>query len=378
MVPRSWDIFCRVIDNYGDIGVSWRLARQLAAEHACDVRLWVDQLAALAALCPGLDVQARQQRVKGVTVCALDESAGRAQPASVVVEAFGCGLPPPFVAAMAASRVKPLWIVLEYLSAEPWVSAHHGLPSPHPRFALPRYFFFPGVQAHTGGVLREADLLSRRDAFDQTACDDWWRGLGFAPVARGAVAMSLFAYPHAPLTALLDACTTDAQPRMLALPATPLAAALRTRLGIAHATVAQLGCLEVRFLPFVAQPEYDRLLWACDVNFVRGEDSFARAQWAGNPFVWHIYPQQQGAHEAKLAAFLDALAPHLDARAAQAMRAMALAWNDVPGAPPLATAWPAFCAANVEIRAGLRHWRAHLLGLGDLAGNLVKFCSDKV
>ncbi|WP_187492385.1 elongation factor P maturation arginine rhamnosyltransferase EarP, partial [Pantoea agglomerans] len=23
----TWDIFCTVVDNYGDIGVTWRLAR---------------------------------------------------------------------------------------------------------------------------------------------------------------------------------------------------------------------------------------------------------------------------------------------------------------------------------------------------------------
>ena len=31
-----WDMFCRVIDNYGDIGVCWRLAADLArAARAC-------------------------------------------------------------------------------------------------------------------------------------------------------------------------------------------------------------------------------------------------------------------------------------------------------------------------------------------------------
>ena len=29
--PLLWDIFCQVIDNHGDVGVCWRLARELAA-----------------------------------------------------------------------------------------------------------------------------------------------------------------------------------------------------------------------------------------------------------------------------------------------------------------------------------------------------------
>jgi uncharacterized repeat protein (TIGR03837 family) len=58
-------------------------------------------------------------------------------------------------------------------------------------------------------------------------------------------------------------------------------------------------------IPFISQDEYDWLLAQCDINIVRGEDSFVRAQLAGKPFIWHIYPQSDQAHEVKLAAFLD-------------------------------------------------------------------------
>ena len=44
-MSRSWDVFCRVVDNYGDAAVCWRLARQLADEHGARVRLWIDLLA---------------------------------------------------------------------------------------------------------------------------------------------------------------------------------------------------------------------------------------------------------------------------------------------------------------------------------------------
>jgi uncharacterized repeat protein (TIGR03837 family) len=141
---------------------------------------------------------------------------------------------------------------------------------------------------------------------------------------------------------------------------------------------ARLQNLEVRFLPFVPQPQYDALLWACDVNFVRGEDSFARAQWAGRAFVWHIYPQAGNAHEVKLEAFLDGFCARLDAPAAQATRGLWRAWNGVADAPPLAAAWPAFCASRAAIVARLNAWQSQLQGLGDLAANLVKFCTDRV
>ena len=42
----QWDVFVRVIDNYGDVGVCWRLACGLAARGE-QVRLWLDDLTAL-------------------------------------------------------------------------------------------------------------------------------------------------------------------------------------------------------------------------------------------------------------------------------------------------------------------------------------------
>ena len=51
----DWDVFCRVIDNFGDIGVCWRLARQLAGDFALHVRLWVDDFDSFWLLCPELD-----------------------------------------------------------------------------------------------------------------------------------------------------------------------------------------------------------------------------------------------------------------------------------------------------------------------------------
>ena len=82
------------------------------------------------------------------------------------------------------------------------------------------------------------------------------------------------------------------------------------------------GALTVRVLPFVSQPDYDKLLWACDLNFVRGEDSFVRAQWAGKPFIWHIYPQDKNLHHVKLRAFLQRYAADIES-----LSNFSLFWN---------------------------------------------------
>ena len=153
----AWDIFCRVVDNYGDIGVCWRLARQLAAEHNVAVRLWVDDLNSFARLCPEIDSSLDRQRIAGMTVYRWREPFPDAIPGDVVIEAFGCELPAVFQAAMTAKAQPPVWINLEYLSAENWVTGSHALPSPQAK--LRKYFFFPGFVAGTGGLLREGDLI---------------------------------------------------------------------------------------------------------------------------------------------------------------------------------------------------------------------------
>ena len=88
-----------------------------------------------------------------------------AEPADVVIEAFGCELPAAYVTAMAKSGRRHAWVNLEYLSAEEWVDSHHGLPSPHPRLPLIKYFFFPGFSPSTGGLLVEKNWLKQRADF---------------------------------------------------------------------------------------------------------------------------------------------------------------------------------------------------------------------
>ena len=163
--PGRFDVFCRVVDNYGDAGVCWRLARELSSEHELDVRLWIDCLAAPARFEPRIDIDAECQSVSGVEIRRMQDCVGDVALPDVVIEGFGCGLPDDYVSSMASTTNAPLWINLEYLSAEPWVDTVHGLASPHPRLPLARYFWFPGFTSQTGGLLREAGLLAERDAY---------------------------------------------------------------------------------------------------------------------------------------------------------------------------------------------------------------------
>ena len=157
------DLFCRVVDNYGDIGVCWRLARQLVTEHNCRVRLVVDDLSAFQFVAPEIDPSLTRQHVLGVEV--LDwQASDVSAPAEIVIEAFACNPSDAYVLAMAALVEKPVWINLEYLSAEVWVDGVHGLPSPQPKLPLIKYFFCPGFTETSGGLIREAHLDAARRA----------------------------------------------------------------------------------------------------------------------------------------------------------------------------------------------------------------------
>lgn len=377
---KSWDIFCRVVDNYGDIGICWRLSRQLAAEHCLRVRLWVDDLTAFHRICPDVDPALDDQVCRGVAVRHWTEAFPAVEPADVVVEAFACTPPESYLQAMAARVVKPRWINLEYLSGENWVEECHGLASPSPRLPLTRHFFFPGFTEKTGGVLRERDLEPRRQAFAQDEGERaaFWQRLGLPLPAGDEKRISLFCYRQGRAEALFALWQEQSERTTCLVPEGIAGQAIGAFFGQTYAESGRVfhrGNLEVRILPFLEQDEYDRLLWACDCNFVRGEDSFMRAQWARQPFIWQPYAQEEGVHLHKLEAFLERYCASLDGQAARAVKGLWLAWSLGEGT---AEAWPAFRAQWGELKRHAAHWAEGLAGSGDLAHKLVRFSLNRL
>lgn len=368
--PWQWDVFCRVIDNFGDIGVCWRLASQLAAAGQ-RVRLWVDDASALAWMAPG--------GAAGVEVRSWGALPPANEPPSdVLVEAFGCEIAPDFIAACAdrvsASAKKPVWINLEYLSAESWVPRHHGLPSPvlhGPAAGWTKWFYYPGFCKDTGGLLRERGLMDRVQAFDRGA---WRRQQGCSAPAHEQRWVSLFCYEPPALGDWLQQCASKATAPtcLLVTPGRAQRAVqeamqeISDKIGLQRLSgmPEQLHILNMDARP---QPAYDELLWACDLNFVRGEDSLVRALWAGQPLVWHIYPQDDGAHGPKLDAFLDWL------QAPPSLRHFHRVWNGLaPGKLPVVDA-----ALLQNWGACVRAARERLLVQNDLLTQLLGFCASK-
>ena len=354
-----WDLFCQVIDNYGDIGVCWRLAAELGAR-GHQVRLWVDDASALQWMAPA----ALRGQVPGVQVCPWPTQAPANGPGDVIIEAFGCEIAPEFIASIAdrarTTSPKPLWINLEYLSAEAYVERCHRLPSPlmsGPGAGLTRWFFYPGFTPATGGLLREHDLATRQAGFDRPA---WRAEHGLAPQDW---AVSLFCYEPPALPQLLSQLAAQPGAQLLV---TPGRAAQAVQALQQASTAPPMPALH--WLAPCPQNAFDEMLWACDFNCVRGEDSLVRALWAGQPFVWHIYPQHDDAHHAKLEAFLDWL------QAPAVVRRFFHVWNGM--APP--EALPLLDAAT------LRDWRdctqaarKRLLAQEGLLEQLLGFVAEK-
>jgi hypothetical protein len=342
------DVFCRVIDNFGDIGVTWRLVRQLHSEYDWIVRLWVDNLSCFQRLEPGLQL-CDQQQFDGIEIIHWTADTGLT-PSPIAISMFSCDLPERYLAAL--HQHPALWINLEYLSAEDWVESCHALPSLRAD-GLASHFFFPGFTDHTGGLIRETHLIERRDAWqaDREIQQRFLQDLGVSESSiriwnlnkDGAISnssisnparshslhphsspshsspshsspshsspsqvtlshvmpshaalISLFCYPDINYLALISAFQHSDQARVLLVPE-----------GICPALNAgHYGNLHVERIPFLPQSEYDKVLWTADLNFVRGEDSVVRAIWAGKPLVWQIYPQTEDTHLIKLQAWL--------------------------------------------------------------------------
>ena len=308
---------------------------------------------------PSLNVTENNQVCEEIIIAKWYAEANFSPAAEVVIEAFACGLPAPYLAAMVLQKSK--WVNLEYLSAENWVADFHAKPSPQSFLkianGLTRYFYFPGFAEATGGLICERDIAAQlqnhTNPRPQAGEGARQRGRGAAQVdsdaaplsnlspangreaisanklkastsvrpepVEGQVALkiSLFCYPNAPIKDLLAALQANIHAVDMYVPASSILPQIADYFGVETIGVGDYFTrenLHVHILPFLSQPDYDALLCDCDLNFVRGEDSWVRAIWAGKPFIWQPYFQDENTHIKKLDAFLDLFYANFDAK----------------------------------------------------------------
>jgi uncharacterized repeat protein (TIGR03837 family) len=361
-----WDVFCRVIDNFGDIGVCWRLCADLAGRGQ-RVRLWLDDGSALEWMAPGaLEGQHANITVHPWLETMDSQALEDLEPANVWIEAFGCEIEPVFISCYRQhTGTTPVWINLEYLSAEPFVERSHTLPSPvmsGPAKGWTKYFYYPGFTEKTGGLLREPWIKDRQALRSEASKAAWLQKFGIT--WQGEKLISLFCYAAAPVTALLESLENFGEPVRLLV----TKGQAKTAVQKVQRERNQPRSFDISFLPLVSQTDYDQLLGACDLNFVRGEDSLVRALWAGKPLVWQIYPQEDGAHHAKLHAFLDQM------EAPASLHQWHQSWNGLTRQDSLQTLKSPLLA---EWQSTAEAFRGRLTSQPDLTQQLIEFVTDK-
>ncbi|QDC97617.1 elongation factor P maturation arginine rhamnosyltransferase EarP [Candidatus Methylopumilus universalis] len=286
-------LICKVIDFFGDIGVAWRIAKQLKVDFNIEVHLLVDDLMTSRRLIPSLDISLKKQTVDGITIHHCDfseDSKSLPPPPAFVFNLFNIDLPNAYKLLMQSEKSK--YIAIEYLSAEPWVENFHLKPSIDPESGLIKTFFYPGFTCQTGGLIREKDLLSRRESFVQANRDKFIKSFGGNP---NLYSISLFYYPIQKIEAFLDVMELMKKPIQFFIPQY-LFDLLKVEKNYQY--------LHIISYPFLSHDDFDDLLRSCNLNFVRGEDSWIRAIWAGKPFIWQPYIQENSIHLIKLKAFL--------------------------------------------------------------------------
>jgi len=353
---NRWDIFCKIVDNYGDIGVCWRLSQQLAKEHHLQVRLFIDDFATAKKIIPSLDSSLMQQSIQGVEICVWP--ALGITPGDVVIETFSCALPDVYLQQMVV--IQSIWINLEYLSAEAWVSDLHARPSPHPTLKIIRHFYFPGFNSETGGLIRENHITKANIAENEE-------------YSENVLKISLFCYPNAPIQDLLTSLKANKSKVLVYIPASdilPKIACFFNKESVTADEILTHQNLTCQVLPFLSQEEYDQLLHTCDLNFVRGEDSWVRAVWAGKPFIWQPYIQTENTHFEKLDAFLTTF--YADFPQKQLLRKTYQYWSSGQLTHDILQS----CLANLPaIKAYTLSQAKKLATQTDLATKLVIFCN---
>ncbi len=348
---ERWIIFCRVIDNLGDAGVCWRLAQQLADEHQLDVELVIDR----PELLPPFGHN--NPSANKIQITQWNEQL-KCKLADVTLSTFSCEIPIAYRQQLQAARnagaltKKNYWFNLEYLSAHKWVEGVQLFSSTKPSInqdlSLTEVFFYPGFTGKTGGLLHEK-FLTNTCAENLSKRKQW-------AIAKDSLAVSLFCYANAQINALIESLIEYSSTHSVHLLVT-------AGLAISPMLQAQLNSrpnFKIEFLPFLTQRDYDHLLGACDINFVRGEDSLVRAIWAKRPFVWQAYPQDEGTQLDKVAALIDQLSlcelNTANSRINNAqLRALFFAWNFPNSSTP-----NGFQAFFTHSLAELEDWEAQV------------------
>ena len=281
----SIDIFCQVIDNYGDVGVAYRLAREFKRVYPNKkLRFVINKTEELNLIRKSEDIEIILYK----DISKIENSA------DLIIESFGCEIPKKYMD--KALKNSKLIINLEYFSAEKWVDDFH-LQESFLGGNLKKYFFIPGLSEKSGGILLDNEFLERKKKVE--ANKEYYLEK-FEIKEKYDLIGSVFSYEKNFDSLIEELKKLDKKIILLIL-------SEKTQKNFIKYFDNGNNYDKIKFvkLPFFTYDKYEELLALCDFNLVRGEDSFVRALLLGKPFLWHIYPQDENTHIKKLESFLE-------------------------------------------------------------------------
>ena len=281
----SIDIFCQVIDNYGDVGVAYRLAREFKRVYPNKkLRFVINKTEELNLIRKSEDIEIILYK----DISKIENSA------DLIIESFGCEIPKKYM--HKALKNSKLIINLEYFSAEKWVDDFH-LQESFLGGNLKKYFFIPGLSEKSGGILLDNEFLERKKKVE--ANKEYYLEK-FGIKEKYDLIGSVFSYEKN-FGSLIEELKKLGKKIIL------LMLSEKTQKNFIKYFDNGNNYDKIKFvkLPFFSYDKYEELLALCDFNLVRGEDSFVRALLLGKPFLWHIYPQDENTHIKKLESFLE-------------------------------------------------------------------------
>lgn len=308
MKVNSIDIFCEIIDNFGDIGVVYRISKELKKIFQnVRIRIVLNRLEEFKAINKKVkDVD--YQEIDGlicVTEKYVKENMESFGVSDVFIEAFGCNVPEEYV--KAAKENSKLWINLEYLSGEKWIEDFHLCESLIDSKTLKKIFFMPGFSEKSGGVIIDSGFLERMK-FGKENRDEvlkkYFKDFDLKDKFIGTV----FSYEKN-FENLLETLKNYEKETVLLLMGEKtqksFSEILKKNLTEDYGNIVKYGKITMIYSDFFSQEEYEEIISASDFNFTRGEDSFVRGIILGKPFMWHIYLQEEKAHMDKIKAFTE-------------------------------------------------------------------------
>lgn len=308
MKVNSIDIFCEIIDNFGDIGVVYRISKELKKIFQnVRIRIVLNRLEEFKAINKKVkDVD--YQEIDGlicVTEKYVKENMESFGVSDVFIEAFGCNVPEEYV--KAAKENSKLWINLEYLSGEKWIEDFHLCESLIDSKTLKKIFFMPGFSEKSGGVIIDSDFLERMK-YGKENRDEVFKKYFKDFDLKDKFIGTVFSYEKN-FENLLETLKNYEKETVLLLMGEKtqksFSEILKKNLTEDYGNIVKYGKITMIYSDFFSQEEYEEIISASDFNFTRGEDSFVRGIVLGKPFMWHIYLQEEKAHMDKIKAFTE-------------------------------------------------------------------------